>query len=69
MLMFLVIAVVVGFCAALLAWWLLRPRVRHGVRQGLSQSATTVRWPNRFVESLVDKGVLRRTHCRWSVVR
>jgi hypothetical protein len=25
MLKFLVIAVVVGFCAALLAWWLLRP--------------------------------------------
>ena len=25
MLTFLVIAVVVGFCAALLAWWLLRP--------------------------------------------
>ena len=30
MLKFLVIAVVVGFCAALLAWWLLRPRGRTG---------------------------------------
>jgi hypothetical protein len=30
MLKFLVIAVVVGFCAALLAWWLLRPHGRTG---------------------------------------
>ena len=30
MLKFLVIAVVVGFCAALLAWWLLRPSGRTG---------------------------------------
>jgi len=30
MLTFLVIAVVVGFCAALLAWWLLRPHGRTG---------------------------------------
>ncbi len=30
MLKFLVIAVVVGFCAALLAWWLLRPGDRAG---------------------------------------
>jgi len=30
MLMFLVIAVVVGFCAVLLAWWLLRPQGRTG---------------------------------------
>ena len=30
MLKFLVIAVVVGFCAALVAWWLLRPGDRTG---------------------------------------
>jgi hypothetical protein len=35
MLKFLVIAVVLGFCAALLAWWLLRPHGGTGSDDGV----------------------------------